>query len=87
MESVIGEMATMYPSYTVQSDMTNTEKVAVDLRSFAFTHGQLYVAISRATSASGMAILLSENVAQTEIWSTLKPYTQMLLHSYFFTIS
>jgi len=41
-------------------------KVAVDLRNPVFTHGQLYVSISRATSANGMTILLPENTTQTQ---------------------
>ena len=35
--------------------------VGVDLRTSAFTHGQLYVGLSRVTSAEEIIILLSEN--------------------------
>ncbi len=35
--------------------------VGVDLRSSAFTHGQLYVALSRATNLDGVSILLTED--------------------------
>lgn len=35
--------------------------VGVDLRSSAFTHGQLYVALSRVTNVLGLSVLLSEN--------------------------
>jgi len=34
--------------------------VGVDLRSSAFTHGQLYVALSRFTSLDGLSLLFSE---------------------------
>jgi ATP-dependent DNA helicase PIF1 len=33
-------------------------KVSLDLGSFVFMHGQLYVAMSKVTSAQGMTILL-----------------------------
>ncbi|KAK4510430.1 uncharacterized protein ATC70_012169 [Mucor velutinosus] len=49
-----------------KSQGQSLRKVAVDLRSPVFTHGQLYVAISRATSANGMTILLPENATRTE---------------------
>ena len=35
--------------------------MGVDLRTSAFTHGQLYVALSQMSSAQGVTILLSEN--------------------------
>ncbi|KAK4521041.1 Isochorismatase domain-containing protein [Mucor velutinosus] len=49
-----------------KSQGQSLRKVAVDLRSPVFTHGQLYVAMSRATSANGMTILLPENMKHTE---------------------
>ncbi|KAG1093981.1 hypothetical protein G6F42_018844 [Rhizopus arrhizus] len=49
-----------------KSQGQSLNKVAVDLRNPVFTHGQLYVAISRATSANGMTILLPQNTTQTQ---------------------
>jgi hypothetical protein len=41
-------------------------KVIVDLKSPVFMYGRLYVAMSRATSAQGMTILLPTNKPQAE---------------------
>jgi hypothetical protein len=38
--------------------------VGVDLRTSAFTHGQLYVALSRITSLNGLTLLFSEDNLQ-----------------------
>ena len=40
--------------------------VGVDLRTPVFTHGHLYVALSRSTSANGLTVLLPENKQSTE---------------------
>jgi len=37
------------------------QRVGVDLRTEAFTHGQLYVALSRVTCLNGLTLLLLEN--------------------------
>ena len=44
-----------------KSQGQSLKTVGVDLRTSAFTHGQLYVALSRVTSAQGVTVLLSEN--------------------------
>ncbi|KAK4511615.1 inositol hexakisphosphate and diphosphoinositol-pentakisphosphate kinase [Mucor velutinosus] len=49
-----------------KSQGQSLKKVAVDLRSPVFTHSQLYVAMSRATSANDMTILLPENIAHAQ---------------------
>ena len=49
-----------------KSQGQSLRKVAVDLRNPAFTHGHLYVALSRATSANGVSILLPPNTSQTD---------------------
>ncbi|CEP13636.1 hypothetical protein [Parasitella parasitica] len=43
-----------------KSQGQSLKKVAVDLREPVFTHGQLYVSLSRATSADGVSLLFSE---------------------------
>ena len=45
-----------------QGQSLNT--VGVDLRAPAFTHGQLYVALSRVTSLNGLTVLFSEDNGQ-----------------------
>ena len=40
--------------------------VGVDLRTPVFTHGHLYVALSRSTSANGLTVLLPENKQSRE---------------------
>ena len=44
-----------------KSQGQSLKTVGVDLRTSAFTHGQLYVALSRVTSAQGVTVLLSKN--------------------------
>jgi len=43
-----------------KSQGQSLEQVGVDLRTPAFTHGQLYVALSRVTSLDGLTLLPSE---------------------------
>jgi len=50
-----------------KSQGQSLEQVGVDLRTPAFTHGQLYVALSRVTSLDGLTLLLSEqSTTQTD---------------------
>ena len=44
-----------------KSQGQSLKTVGVDLQTSAFTHGQLYVVLSRVTSAQGVIVLLSEN--------------------------
>ena len=44
-----------------KSQGQSLKTMGVDLRTSAFTPGQLYVALSRVTSAQGVTVLLSEN--------------------------
>ena len=44
-----------------KSQGQSLEQVGVDLRTSAFTHGQLYVALSRVTSLHGLTLLPSDN--------------------------
>ena len=44
-----------------KSQGQSLKTVGVDLQTSAFTNGQLYVALSRVTSAQGVTVLLSEN--------------------------
>src|SRR5207253_9560949 len=48
-----------------KSQGQSLEKVGVDLRSDAFTHGQLDVALSRVTSLDGLTLLPSSNSSNT----------------------
>ena len=45
-----------------KSQGQSLKTVGVDLRTSAFTHGQLYIALSRVASAQGVTVLLSKNV-------------------------
>lgn len=44
-----------------KSQGQSLKTVGVDLRTSAFTHGQLYVALSRVTTLQGITILMAEN--------------------------
>jgi len=45
-----------------KSQGQSLKHVGVDLHSSAFTHGQLYVALSRVTSLDGLTLLPSDNL-------------------------
>jgi len=49
-----------------KSQGQSLETVGVDLRSSAFSHGQLYVALSRVTDVRRLTVLLAENRTTTE---------------------
>ncbi|GAN01496.1 DNA repair and recombination protein PIF1-like [Mucor ambiguus] len=66
-------MREQFPLKKVSFDMTINKsqallltKVNLDLKSSVFMHGQLYVVMSRVTSAQGMTIFLPTNNPQTE---------------------
>lgn len=44
-----------------KSQGQSLKTVGVDLRTSAFTHAQLYVALSRMTTLQGITILMAEN--------------------------
>ena len=50
--------------------------VGVDLRTNAFTHGQLYVPLSRVTSLNGLVVLISNCITRT---TTNIVYPEVLL--------
>ena len=54
------------------------QRVGVYLRKPVFTHGQLYVAISRATSRSGLKILIENDDGSCGIQTRNITYTEVL---------
>ena len=61
-----------------KSQGQSLKKVAVDLRESAFTHGQLYVALSRSTSADGVTVLLSSDQSTGELKTDNVVYLELL---------
>jgi len=59
-----------------KSQGQSLDQVGVDLRTPAFTHGQLYVALSRVTSLDGLTLLPSE---QTPTHTDNVVYPEVLL--------
>lgn len=56
-----------------KSQGQSLKKVAVDLREPVFTHGQLYAALSRATSASSISILFSDKNKESKTENIVYP--------------
>ena len=48
-----------------KSQGQSLETIGIDLRFPAFSHGQLYVALSRVTDASRLLVLLPQNINRT----------------------
>jgi ATP-dependent exoDNAse (exonuclease V) alpha subunit len=59
-----------------KSQGQSVENVGIDLRIPVFSHGQLYVALSRCTSASRIKVLFSEKEKGTKTPNIV--YTQIL---------
>ena len=59
-----------------KSQGQSLKHVGVDLRQPPFMHGQLYVALSRVTSLSGISVLLPESSNTTNN----AVYPELLLH-------
>jgi ATP-dependent exoDNAse (exonuclease V) alpha subunit len=59
-----------------KSQGQSLKHVGIDLRRPSFMHGQLYVALSRATSLAGISVLLPENSNTTNN----VVYPELLLH-------
>ena len=56
-----------------KSQGQSVKKVGLDLRTPVFTHGQLYVALSRCTTASQMKILFPEGIEGTQTTNIVYP--------------